>query len=68
MSGFDIADAARLVESIVISQGDYEQAHGLEDTLHLEALKAIAAGHPNPIALAKVAISTEGMDFARCCA
>jgi hypothetical protein len=40
-------------------------AHGLEDELYLDVLKAIAAGSPNPRKLAAAAIKSAELDIKR---
>jgi len=48
---------------------DFEQAHALEDRLYADVLRAIAkGGHPWPAALAKAALETKAIKFARSCA
>jgi len=48
---------------------DDEEAHGTEDEIHLDVLKAIAGGTAeNPQEMAKLAISTDEYEFARWCA
>lgn len=48
--------------------GDYEAAHGAEDDFRADVLQAIADGHPDPQALASVALQTAEIEFARWCA
>lgn len=48
---------------------DDERAHGLEDQLHQDVLRAIASGRMfNPAALAAEALKTKTISFARWCA
>ena len=61
-------DVAKRVEAIIAMRGDYEAAHGAEDELHLDVLKAIASGNVEAVGMARVAIMTEGIDFPRYCA
>lgn len=47
---------------------DYEAAHGLEDTLYENVLKAIATGiysHGDSVNLAKMALSSKEIKFER---
>lgn len=46
---------------------DDESAHASEDELHQDVLAAIADGADNPAALAREALATRGIDFARWC-
>ena len=63
------ADVKTAVKQIKERQGDYEAAHAMEDMLYLEALKAIASGNcDDPQAIAKEAIKTQRLGFARYCA
>ncbi len=48
--------------------GDFEAAHSDEDDLYEEVLKAIVAGHDDPVELAKAALLTKKINFARHCA
>lgn len=45
--------------------GDNEVAHSREDHLHTEVLQAIAAGAPDPAALATAALQTRTIKFER---
>ena len=59
----DVRDAvARIAE---IAAGHDAQAHIMQDKLWLEVLKAVAAGHPDAIDLAREAIRTEEIEFDR---
>lgn len=44
---------------------DDEEAHIAEDRLRRRALELIAGGHPDPIAIAGIALATEALDFQR---
>jgi hypothetical protein len=57
-----------LVAEIERTAGDDEAAHGLEDALHRQVLEAIANGAPNGMELAREALATVKIDFARWCA
>jgi hypothetical protein len=45
--------------------GDYEAAHGEEDDLWRDVLRAIADGADNPRAMAREALETTHIDFER---
>lgn len=62
------ADVRDRVEAIRQAVGDDEVAHGMEDELHFDVLTAIAGGEIDADALAKEAIKTLDIDFARWCA
>lgn len=50
-------------------RGDDDSAHAGEDDLHLDVLRFLAAEAPEPYAeLARVALETTALDFARHCA
>lgn len=44
---------------------DYERAHGVEDTLMRTALEMIRDGAGDPVALARIALQTQGLKFER---
>jgi hypothetical protein len=57
------------VEEIRNMAGDDEAAHGMEDKLHQDVLRAIANREcPNPARLAYRALETKEIDFSRWCA
>jgi hypothetical protein len=56
------------VDKIEAEMRDYEAAHGDEDKLHVDVLRAIAEGAPNAAELARAALRTTSLDFARYCA
>jgi hypothetical protein len=61
------------VEEIKRIAADDERAHGMEDDLRADVLKAIATGkhsggHSGAVVLAQIALSTEDIEFARWCA
>ena len=56
------------VEEIRITAHDDEKAHGMEDALHQEVLRAVAENAPNAAALAAEALKTRDIDFYRWCA
>ena len=58
-----------IVATIDAIKDDYEVAHGMEDDLHRAVLRTIAARHTTyPPRLAKAALKTVDLDFARHCA
>lgn len=62
-----IDDVRKRVEAIrqVAEAEDDETAHGMEDELYAEVLKAIANGADNPDKLASEALKTEKIEFFR---
>ena len=57
-----------VVRTISRMSKDAEAAHGLEDTLHQDVLKAIAEGRtPDARALAKAALKSQDISFGRFC-
>lgn len=57
------------VASVDEVKSDYAMAHSLESDLHLEVLRAIAEGRcAEPAAVAKEALATRAIEFARHCA
>jgi hypothetical protein len=60
-------EALERVAKIAAMAGDDEAAHGEEDSLHRDVLRAIADGtaYPSAAALARCALGTIGLDFAR---
>ena len=61
----DITDVTRRLDRISEAKGDYEVAHGMEDNLYKDVLRAIANGTPDPRGLATMALVAEGIDFPR---
>lgn len=57
-----------VVDQIRAKADDDEAAHSLEDDLREGVLKAIAAGAENPAELARLALTTSAIEFARWCA
>lgn len=56
------------VNEIAACAGDDEAAHGMEDRLRADVLRAIVDGSPRPEALAAAALQTDIIEFARWCA
>jgi hypothetical protein len=63
-----VAEVKARVAEIRALAGDDESAHSSEDALWAEVLQAIADGAPNAKELAKAALKTSEIDFARWCA
>jgi len=66
-----VQDIAALTEVIrkTAEQGDYEVAHGMEDTMLVKVLTAIANGQgDSPYLLARAALQSQRITFARHCA
>jgi hypothetical protein len=60
-----VKEQVKLIKAVA---GDDEAAHSYEDALHEHVLKAIAKGAENAPELAKEALKTTKIDFARWCA
>lgn len=62
-----VAEVRRRAEKVeqAAENGNDDQAHGLADALHEDVLAAIAVGARTPKLLAKEAIRTVDMKFAR---
>lgn len=60
-----VSEIQRRVADIAAKQQDPESAHGLEDALYLDVLKAISAGAPNAKDLAEAALKAAEMKFVR---
>ncbi|WP_433701746.1 hypothetical protein [Nocardiopsis sp. CA-288880] len=65
MTPQDIRDRVARIEA---NRDDDETAHSMEDDLYTDVLKAIAGGAPNATELAREALRTVDIDFARWCA
>lgn len=63
-----VADVEKRVAKIRAMSDDDESAHGMEDGLRGDVLRAIAKGASNPHLLAAAALKTDEIDFARWCA
>jgi hypothetical protein len=63
-----IDDVRRTVVKIESVSDDDERAHGMEDGLHQDVLRAIALGATDPAGLARAALETQNIKFARWCA
>lgn len=60
-----LAEVEARVARIRDIKDDNEVAHGEEDDLHFDVLRAIAEGHPDPVALARAALETSKIEFVR---
>ena len=56
------------IKDIESRRDDDETAHSMEDSLWCDVLQAIADGHENPSEIARLALTTSKIDFARWCA
>ena len=56
------------ITDIIRHDGDDEVQHSMEDGLHYAVLEAIAAGSPDAAGLAREALRTADLNFARWCA
>jgi len=68
VAGVNPHDIMERVVDIKRIAGDDERAHSEEDKLHQDVLRAIADGAPNSSLLARAALETCDLDFARWCA
>ena len=60
------ADVAERVKAIAaLAEYDDEDAHKQEDALYHVVLRAVAAGHPDSVALALAALETKKLSFGR---
>jgi hypothetical protein len=64
----EVKDVEGRVAAIREVAADWEAAHSWEDQLWLDVLRAIADGAPNPKELARAAVATASIPFARYCA
>lgn len=64
----DIADIEGRIEAIKKMAADWEAAHSWEDQLYRDVLEAIANGASDPRELAKAALASQAIPFARYCA
>jgi tellurite resistance protein len=63
-----VEDVRAEVEAIRAIARDDERAHGREDELHQAVLVAISDGAANAVDLAREALKTQDVKFARWCA
>jgi hypothetical protein len=63
-----VDEARRRLDDIRACAGDDEAAHSMEDALRRDVLQAIADGSPDAVELARIALESESLDFARWCA
>jgi hypothetical protein len=65
VGGVTVEEVRRQVEELRAHHDDPEGAHGDEDQLHEDVLRAIADGAPNAAELAALALQTIDIDFPR---
>ena len=65
MREMTVEDVIKRVAEIRAKAGDDEVAHGMEDQLHQDVLREIAAGNTQAAALAREALRTEEIEFCR---
>ena len=63
-----IEEVRQAVQAVKDKSDDAEVAHGAEDALHQNVLDEIANGNPNAVELAREALKTIDLNFARWCA
>lgn len=64
----NLKEVKKTVNDIKESVADFEGAHELEDDLYEAVLKEVAVGNPEAQAMAREALKTKQIDFARYCA
>lgn len=60
-----VAEVRDRVNAVAVEVHDPEKAHGLEEDLWRDVLKAIEEGHPFPRTLARLALETQDIEFPR---
>lgn len=63
-----LAEVKDTVRNINDSKGDFEMAHDMEDDLYENVLKEVVVNNPEARAMAREALKTKHIDFARYCA
>lgn len=63
-----LAEIERRIADIEAMRADDESAHSAEDDLRADVLRAIADGAADAAAMAKLALTTDRIEFARWCA
>lgn len=65
LTQLQIQDATQEIHRLVDVESDDDAAAGVEETLRLAVLRAIAQGHYAPQKVAAIALETEGIEFHR---
>jgi len=60
-----VRDVDRRIAEIREVARDYEKAHGMEDQLFRDILKAVSDGHPRSRGLARAALKCSEIEFPR---
>ncbi|UXC68588.1 hypothetical protein N4627_05685 [Limosilactobacillus vaginalis] len=63
-----LSEVKDTVRTITECKDDFEMAHEMEDDLYKDVLKEMIAGNPEAQAMAREALKTKQIDFARYCA
>lgn len=63
-----LTEVKDMVRNINDCKGDFEMAHEMEDDLYKDVLKEVVAGNPEAQVMAREALKTKQIDFARYCA
>ena len=63
-----VADVRSALAFISTAATDDEAAHAAEDAMRSKVLELVADGHPDSVALAKLALQSSAIKFARWCA
>ena len=58
-------DVVNAIADINSAKGDSETAHLMEDELYAQVLGAVVAGHPEAKQMARYALKTKDISFAR---
>lgn len=64
----NLKEVKKIVNDIKESVVDFEGAHELEDDLYEAVLKEVVSGNPESKEMAREALKTKQIDFARYCA
>lgn len=68
MTPDDVRKCLDAIRSAAVNDSDDETAHSLEDDMRRAVLQAIADGYPDATELAKLALTSDDISFARWCA
>lgn len=63
-----LSEVENMVRDINDCKDDFEMAHEMEDDLYKDVLKEVVAGNPEAQLMAREALKTKQIDFARYCA
>lgn len=63
----NVQDVRQQVDEIRVNRRDDEKAHSMEDRLHADVLRAVVRGEPEAKEMARVALTTNRINFGRWC-